>query len=111
MTAETDPVLVYVTTSSVEEAKRLGTAAVEARLAAAANVIGGMMSIHRWAGGMTESLEAGLMLKTVRGRVAALTADLRSRHSYDLPAIVVLPIEGGHQEYLDWIAAETRDRA
>jgi periplasmic divalent cation tolerance protein len=29
-------------------------------------------------------------------------------HSYAVPCIVTLPVTGGHQPFLDWVADETR---
>jgi periplasmic divalent cation tolerance protein len=34
-------------------------------------------------------------------------AMVRSLHSYDNPALVALPIEGGSAEFLAWIEAQT----
>jgi periplasmic divalent cation tolerance protein len=41
-------VFLYVTTETVAEARRIGAALVEGRLAACANVLPGMTSIYRW---------------------------------------------------------------
>jgi periplasmic divalent cation tolerance protein len=29
-------------------------------------------------------------------------------HSYAVPCIVTLPVTGGHQPFLDWVASETQ---
>lgn len=100
-------VLVYVTAPDRDSARRMGRAAVEERLAACANIIDGMMSIFCWQGAIEEAAEAVLILKTVEGRVEALTRRLRALHPYDLPCVVALPIVGGNPDFLAWIATET----
>ena len=103
-----DARLIYITTDSAEEARTIGRALVEARLAACANVLGPMTSIYRWEGAVREGEEAVLIAKTAAGLVDGLTAKVQELHSYDCPCIVALPIDGGNLAFLDWIAAETR---
>ena len=49
--------MIYVTTGSKKEALDIGRALIEARLAACANVIGGVTSIFRWQGKIERSEE------------------------------------------------------
>lgn len=98
---------VYVTCPDVDEARRLARAAVEANVAACANVIGGAVSVYRWQGAVHEDAEAVLLLKTVMAEVPTLSTLLRSLHSYDTPCIVVWPIVAGDVDYLAWIRTET----
>jgi periplasmic divalent cation tolerance protein len=99
--------LVYVTASDREECIRLGREAVEKRLAACANVIAPTTAIFRWDDDIQEAEEATLILKTARSLVPQLTAELKEQHSYDLPCIVAVDIEGGLSAFTQWIAAET----
>jgi len=101
--------LVYVTTSDAVEAKRIGRDAVEARLAACANVHERITSLYWWEGAVQEDSEAVLILKTRADLIEALTARIVASHEYDCPCVVALPIEGGNPAFLDWIAAETRE--
>lgn len=99
--------LVYVTTGSKEEAHRIGRALVEERLAAAVNIIAGVASIYRWDGAIHEADEVVVVAKTRREMLDALTARVREMHRYDCPCVVALPVAGGSEPYLRWIAAET----
>ncbi|MFQ5974489.1 MAG: divalent-cation tolerance protein CutA, partial [Alphaproteobacteria bacterium] len=54
----------YITCASAEEARRIGRVLVEERLAACANMIGGMRSIYRWQGQLEEDEETILIAKT-----------------------------------------------
>ena len=100
--------LCQVNAGSRAEALRIGRAVVEERLAASANVIGGVSSIYWWQGRLEEADEVLLILKTRAELVAALIARVTQLHSYDCPAVVALPIAAGNPDYLRWIASETR---
>jgi len=104
----TDIRIVYVTAATLDEARRLGRAAVEERLAACANILPGMRAIYRWEDAMQDEGEVVLLLKTRAGLVETLTARLVELHEYDCPCVLVLPVEGGNPGYLDWLRAETR---
>ncbi len=102
---------VYVTAGDAAEARRIGRAAVEARLAACANVIAGMRSIYWWQGRLEETEEAVLILKTTEERLEALVARVKELHSYDCPCIEALAVMGGHRPFLEWVARETQEIA
>jgi len=106
-----EPIFAYMTASSPEEARRIGRALVEARLAACVNVIDRMTSFYWWQGEIEEGREAVLIAKTTRDRLEALTAKVKSLHSYTVPCVVGLPIAGGNRDFLDWIGAETENPA
>ena len=99
--------LVYVTTASREEALNIGRALVGERLAACANVIGGVSSIYWWQGRLMEEGEASLILKTTSDLIPELILRAKQLHSYDCPCIVALPISHGNPDYLAWIDKET----
>lgn len=99
--------LIYITAADAEEAKALGRALVEARLAACANVLPGIVPIFRWEGEVQEGSEAALIAKTRTDLVEQVIELVKERHSYDCPCVVALPIEKGNPAFLDWIAEET----
>jgi len=81
---------------------------VEERLAACVN-ISQVRSTFVWEGKVEEEAEDLLIIKTKREVVDELTARIREVHPYDLPEIVVLPIVGGDEEYLEWISESVRE--
>lgn len=101
----------YVTAASREEAFAIGRALVEDRLAACANVMPGMTSLYWWDGKIEEGSEVVLILKTRANLTDRATARIRALHSYSCPCVVVLPIEGGNPDYLDWLRQETAEPA
>ncbi|HUJ74959.1 MAG TPA: divalent-cation tolerance protein CutA [bacterium] len=99
---------VYVTTSSPEEARTIGKALVEARLAACANVVDPIHSFYWWEGRVQEGRECALILKTKPDLMEALTATVKAMHSYTCPCVVALPVEAGNTDFLAWVEQETR---
>ncbi|OGQ80842.1 MAG: dihydroorotate dehydrogenase [Deltaproteobacteria bacterium RIFOXYA12_FULL_58_15] len=104
----TDASLVYVTASTLEEAREIAKAAVEAKLAACANILGGIESSYWWNGELHRDQETALILKTKTSLVPQLTQKVREVHSYDCPCVVALPIGGGNPDFLQWISDETQ---
>lgn len=101
-------VLIYITTSGAEEARRIGKRMVKERLAACANVIEKVHSLYWWKGKLEESSEAVLLLKTKKDKIKKIIAMVKKLHSYENPAIVAFPILEGSEEYLKWIEGEIR---
>lgn len=100
----TDKVIVLVTCASRGEARRIARALVEARLAACVNVVEAPVeSIYRWKGKVETAREFLLVIKSSRKRFAALEAEVRRMHRYDVPEIVAVPIERGSRPYLAWL--------
>lgn len=102
------PIFIYVTTSSIAEARKIAQAVVADRLAACANIIPGMMSIYHWKGKIEEGNETVLILKTRAGLFSAVEERVKSLHGNEIPCIVALPVEAGHAPWLDWILAEIK---
>ena len=102
-----DARVVLMTAPDQEVAQRIARTLVEERLAACVNLIPGVRSIYRWQGSVEDDAEILLLAKTGRARCAALAARVQALHPYELPEIVVLPVDGGSQRYLDWIVSES----
>ena len=100
-------VFVYITAKDFEQANRIGKTLVEERLAACANILGGMHSVYRWEGAVVEDNETVLIVKTVEQMVSKVTERVKEIHSYSIPCIVALPVVDGNREYLKWIEIET----
>jgi periplasmic divalent cation tolerance protein len=102
----TDHYEVSITAPTEDEANRLGKLAVEARLAACAQVSGPVTSTYWWDGQLVTGTEWLCVMKTTAPLVSALSNVLRAAHTYDVPEIINTRI-GGHRAYLEWIDAET----
>lgn len=102
-----DCLQVVTTTDAREEADWLARGAVEARLAACAQVVGPVTSTYWWEGAVQTSAEWQVVLKTTAARFDELRQHLAREHSYETPEIVATPIVAGSDGYLDWIRRET----
>ncbi len=99
---------VYAVFADAEEAMRIGRAMVEQRLAACINLLAPCTSIYWWDGAMVEANEAPALFKTTTDRVDALIAGVAELHSYDVPAIVVWPVDRLAVSFGDWVESEVR---
>lgn len=98
-----EPVLAYITAKDKEEALLIGRKLLEERLAACINVFAEMHSLYWWEGKIDTSQESVLIAKTDRAKVAALKKKVEEVHSYSIPCILVIEIQGGNERYLEWL--------
>jgi periplasmic divalent cation tolerance protein len=91
-----------------EEAVRLAGSAVEAGLAAGAQVVGPVVSVFWHEGQYGEGEEWQVVLKTTEGRYAELEARLLAEHSWTNPEVSAVPITAGAAAYLDWLDQTTK---
>lgn len=101
-------VIVASTTDSEEGARELAARVIEAKLGACAQIVGPVTSVYRWEGEVRTDTEWRVEIKTAADRVTPLVEAIQAAHSYDVPEILVTPIEGGSTEYLAWLVSETR---
>ena len=96
-------VTVYATFTYPGQAQLVGTTVVEERLAACVNILQPCRSVFRWKGELQTSTETPALFKTTLERADALIARIKELHSYDVPAIVVWPIERLSADFADWV--------
>jgi periplasmic divalent cation tolerance protein len=101
---------VSTTIDSKEAAESLASSAVEARVAACAQVVGPIRSTYWWEGKVDRADEYLIFFKTPSDKADDLQAHLLAAHSYDVPEIIHTPIIGGNPAYLAWLTEETRAR-
>jgi periplasmic divalent cation tolerance protein len=101
--AMSEHVVVYCTIGKLAEEEPLARALVEERLAACVNILPILASIYRWKDRIEREGELLLVIKTRREKIEALKSAIVGRHPYEVPEIIVLPIEAGHAPYLAWI--------
>jgi periplasmic divalent cation tolerance protein len=100
-------VLVYATFPDQESATAAAEHLVQARLAACVNILPGMISIYEWDGQLNGANEVVAIVKTRAELADLVTTTIKARHSYDNPAILILPVTGGSQQFLAWVAAQS----
>ena len=101
------PVLVYSTFPSAAEAERIGGALVDRGLAACVNIFPGMTAIYMWEGKRERGSEAAMLIKTRGALASQVIAEVRKLHPYANPALLVLPVSDGSEDFMRWIAEQT----
>jgi len=94
------------TAGTREVAERIAVELVDLRLAACAQVSGPMQSTYRWEGKIENAEEWLCTAKTTREHVPAIQEVLTRLHPYELPELVAVPIVGGSEAYLKWVAGQ-----
>jgi periplasmic divalent cation tolerance protein len=103
----TDIVIVLTTVADDERAEQLARRLVDEQLAACVNVHPPMVSFYRWRGAIERDTERQMVIKTTRGRLAALEARLTQLHAYELPEFLVVSADGANAAYMKWVKEET----
>ncbi|HEX6217769.1 MAG TPA: divalent-cation tolerance protein CutA [Sphingomicrobium sp.] len=96
-------VSVYAVFANGEEAERIGRQMVEERLTACVNILGPCRSIYRWQGSVESADEVAAIFKTTDRQAEALMTRIAGLHSYDVPCVVVWPIDKLLGAYAEWV--------
>jgi periplasmic divalent cation tolerance protein len=105
MKSTTSYCIVLVTAPSRKVARELARDALQARAAACANLIPNLESHYWWKGRVESAAEVLVIFKTVKKNLGRLEKLVLAQHPYDTPEFVVLPLAGGNERYLSWLAA------
>ncbi|HUZ23827.1 MAG TPA: divalent-cation tolerance protein CutA [Streptosporangiaceae bacterium] len=103
----TDFVTVTTSVDDLSKAETLARGAVEARLAACAQVSDPVSSVYWWNGAVDSAREHVVTFKTTQAHGSALVEYIKKAHPYDVPEVLVAPVLSGNDAYLAWVAAET----
>jgi uncharacterized protein involved in tolerance to divalent cations/uncharacterized protein (DUF433 family) len=102
------PIQLTTTTETKADARTIADALVERRLAACVQIIGPITSTYRWQGKVETAEEWLCVIKSRHDLYDALEAAILELHPYDVPEILITPVTGGSQSYLDWLDGELR---
>ena len=100
--------LIYITAETREQAFEIARTLVAERLVACANVVPQIFSFYWWEGRLCEEQEALIVAKTTADKCDKVVARVRELHTYQVPAVLCLPVTGGNPDFLAWVRAETR---
>jgi periplasmic divalent cation tolerance protein len=101
-------VVVVLTTLPAEaDAEAFGETLVKERLAACVSVGAPMTSVYTWRGDVERALERQLIVKTVREKIPLIVARFATLHPYDVPELLVLPVDDGGEAYIAWVREST----
>ncbi|MBM3120400.1 MAG: divalent-cation tolerance protein CutA [Chloroflexi bacterium] len=106
---ETGKVVIFVTTSSEEEARKVAELLLGQRKAACINIVPRVDSSFWWQGKLDSDRESLLIIKTKASLLQKVIALVKEVHSYSVPEIIALPVIDGNQDYLKWIDDEVEE--
>ncbi len=95
--------LVYITVKNEKEGMNIAKLAIEGKLAACANLYPKIQSIYEWNNQIQIDKESVLILKTKKKKYKELEKLIIENHSYDIPCILLLPIDNGYKNFMNWI--------
>ncbi len=81
---------------------------VNKNLVACVNILPKMLSIYKWDGEIHNSTEYQMLLKTTAKRSEQLKQVILQNHPYECPEILIMPVTGGHDDYMNWITGNTK---
>jgi len=106
---DTCKVVIFITTSTEQEARKLADQLLVKRKAACVNIVPKVESSFWWQGKLDSAQESLLIIKTRASLLPQIIELVKSVHSYSVPEIIALPIIGGNEDYLKWIDDEVRE--
>ncbi|QIT36199.1 divalent-cation tolerance protein CutA [Wolbachia endosymbiont of Brugia pahangi] len=96
-------VLVYTTFSNVKEAKAVSEELLNKKLIICVNIFPKVNSLYLWKGEINSSCEVIAIMKTRSDQVDKIVEKVEAMHSYDQPAIVIIPIEKVNKSFANWV--------
>ena len=94
---------IYTCINNKDNAKTLAELIINNNLAACVNIIPIEQSVYLWNGKLESESEFQLMIKTDIEYKSSLEKLIKDNHPYELPEIIVINIDDGSNEYLNWI--------
>lgn len=101
-------VVAHVTAPNMEVARAIARTALEAKVAACANILPQIESHYWWQGKLEQSAEALIIFKTTAEKTIALQETVLANHPYQTPEFITFHIDHGAPAYMQWIAASVR---
>ena len=95
--------LIFTTCKNEAEARMLGKALVEKKLAACVNILPAMSSIYMWEGEVKEMIEVKMLVKTKTEKMNDVFLTIKALHSYEVPEIQVVEVSTGNLAYFNWM--------
>ena len=91
------------TCPKLEVAQEIADQLVEEKLAACVNILPQVHSTYRWQGKIEHDDECLMIVKFTAGNYQQIEQCIKSKHPYELPEIIAVPIVQGLEDYLSWL--------
>lgn len=97
--------IMAMSTCPKQNALDISKSLLESGKCACVNIVHGVTSVYRWKGSVEIEEECILVIKSEAELEEDLKTLLLEMHPYETPEFIVVKIESGSQQYLDWISA------
>ena len=97
--------LIFWTTNSLSEAKKVATALIEKKWVACASLLNPVFSLFYWKDRVEQSQEIKVILKTRSDFYSDIEKYILDNCSYEVPEILRIDIAAGNPAYIQWIDA------
>ena len=99
--------IVYITTRSSAEAKKISSHLLKKRLVACTNIFP-IESMYWWEGDIEENVEFVILAKTRDENFLKVEKAVKELHSYDIPAIYSWKADKVNKDFSNWVRKETK---
>jgi periplasmic divalent cation tolerance protein len=94
--------MVITTCENLEQADQIIHDLLDKKLAACIQTQN-VKSFYTWKGNIEVSDEILLLIKSKFDLYGKIQDSIRSKHSYEIPEIIQLPISNGSRDYFNWV--------
>jgi len=98
---------IHWTSGSIDEARKISRYLVQERLVACAQITPWIESVYLWNGQLETTQESKILLKTHKDLYERIKTVIQENCSYQLPEITYQFIDGGNEEFIDWLRDST----
>ena len=98
---------IHWTSGSIDEARKISRYLVQERFVACAQIIPWIEAIYMWNNNLETAQESKIILKTRADYYETIKEIIKQNCTYEVPEITFTSIDGGNQEYMDWIKEST----
>jgi periplasmic divalent cation tolerance protein len=95
--------VVLTTTASLKEARHILQGLHKERLIACGNILDSIESHFAWKKKLCVEKECLVLIKTKKSQFPKVRDFILKNHSYEVPEIIMVPVEKGFKNYLKWI--------
>ncbi len=100
------PLVITTTFEERKQAEDIAAHLLDERLVACAQITGPISSTYWWKDMIVSSDEFLLSMKTLSNNYKQVEQVIKSRHPYDVPEIIAIPVVAISDDYLDWLIQE-----
>lgn len=105
-----DYIEIHWTSGSLDEARKISRHLIQERYVACAQIIPWVESIYLWNNQLETNQESKIVLKARLEHYGAIKEVIKANCKYEIPEITYMKIDGGNEEYLNWIKESTLDQ-